>query len=54
MSEPSNAPPEAPHAPGTPRLEDLNVDEDGHDVERKKPDDDQDVREEAGEVEPPD
>jgi hypothetical protein len=59
MSERSDAQlnPEAPHAPGTPSLEDLDVDVDGHDIDRSEPDDqpaDEDVREDAGSVEPPD
>lgn len=53
MTEGENAPlnPDPPHSPGTPRLEDLDVEV--PEVERAMPSG-QDVREDAAAVEPPD
>ncbi|MBW4718742.1 hypothetical protein [Saccharothrix obliqua] len=53
MSEPDDAPlnPEPPRSPGTPGLDDLDVEV--PEVAREEPAA-QDVREEAGTVEPPD
>jgi hypothetical protein len=53
MSQPDDAPlsPDPPRPPGAPSAEDLDVEI--PDVTREVPDS-QDVREDAGEVEPPD